>query len=225
MQGTTPSSILWTMLTTDRLLQENKELVDLVAKHTLPLQLCNGTLSDDVLYIYSAQDQKFFITSLRLIALYTSKAPTEKALLRLCKQIGFLMDQENDYFGNCMKLTEREPLKQYVHKTLPKVQNYLDFLNDMPSSRNYQQWVTHMWCAEYVYWRWAHDLPRAENLEWKHQEWIRLHDGDHFEEWCQFLASEVNKYSYEEVSGIFKETLKLEKDFFDACEEAAKATK
>ncbi|CDO92874.1 unnamed protein product [Kluyveromyces dobzhanskii CBS 2104] len=210
------------MSTTNRLLEENEELVSLVTQHILPKQLCDGTLSDDVLYIYCAQDKMFFILTLRLIVFYTSKAPTEKALLRLCKQVGFLANDENDYFDRCLKLTEKASLKRFEKEVLPKVQKYLDFLESMPDSLDYDQWVTHLWCAEHVYSRWAHDLPRAKNLEWKHQEWIRLHDGDHFEEWCNFLAAEVDKVDYTHVNKVFKATLELEKDFFDGCLQAAK---
>ena len=94
-------------------------------------------------------------------------------------------------------------------------------MSDLPNNGDFGLWICHMWCAEYVYWKWAHDLPRAENLDWKHQEWIRLHDGDHFEEWCGFLESQLNQYPFEKVNEIFKQTLHLEKDFFDACYEAA----
>ncbi|QEU60118.1 Pet18 [Kluyveromyces lactis] len=210
------------MSTTERLINANRDLLQSVTNHILPKELCNGTLSDDVLYIYCAQDKKFFILALRLLAFYSSRAPSEEALLRLCKQVGFLAGEENDYFDQCLQLTERDPLKRFKTQVLPKVQKYLDFLEKMPASVDYGQWVTHMWCAEYVYWKWAHHLPRSDKLEWKHKEWIKLHDGDHFEEWCNFLAGEVDKLQYEDVSRIFVTTLELEKDFFDSCLEATK---
>lgn len=202
--------------TTSRLLKENADLILQVTKHRLPQELCEGTLHDEILYVYAAQDLKFFQIGLRTLAYFTSQAPDDQVFIRLCQQIGFLSNDENDYFEKCLKLTEKPHLVKFKSIVLPKVQQYLDFLDGL-KKESFATWATHMWCCEFVYWRWAHDLPRKDGLEWKHAEWIRLHDGEHFEEWCNFLEGIVNRFSFEEVNAVFVKTLQLEIDFFDAC--------
>lgn len=209
--------------TTDSLLAKYQETFQKATEHQLTRELCLGTLQDAKLYTYLAQDLQFFETGLRLICKVTSLAPSVDSLIVLAKKIGFFANDENTYFRDALDLlkpavdgSRREFL---ASEQIGSIRNYVGFLVEMTRDQNYSyaQLVTYLWCAEEVYWKWAHDLPRAGNLHWKYQTWIDLHDGEHFQVWCEFLRNEVNRYSLEEVESVFQKTLQLEFEFFEEC--------
>ncbi|EDO16407.1 hypothetical protein Kpol_1030p15 [Vanderwaltozyma polyspora DSM 70294] len=214
--------------TTDLLLKNNQELFKKASQHQLTNEWCLGTLSDRALYIYLAQDLMFFEDSFRLICKTTSLAPDADSMMTLGRKIGFFASDENTYFRDCLKLlapsVTEEERKKFTKVPLKEVSRYLDSINekfnDKTSKYTYPALITSLWCAELVYLKWARDSPRAENLHWKYQTWIDLHDGEHFETWCKFLEEEVNKYSIEEVQEAFAKTLQLEYEFFQSCYEA-----
>ncbi|CAI4056620.1 hypothetical protein SKDZ_03G0830 [Saccharomyces kudriavzevii ZP591] len=209
--------------TTDKLIQKHASLFKKATEHKFTNELCSGTLKDRSLYIYLTQDLLFFETSLRLICKTTSLAPTTHALITLAKKIGFFSNDENSYFHDCLELlapslTEAERAK-FDHKAIPAVDTFLKLIEDLTkdNSVSWASLITDLWISEEAYWTWARDTPRAPGLHWKYQKWIDLHDGEHFQTWCEFLKAEVDKFSVEEVEGIFVKVLQLEVDFFDSC--------
>lgn len=207
--------------TTETLLSKYSEDFKRATEHQLTKELCQGTLKDATLYAYLAQDLQFFEQGLRLMCKTTALAPTADSLITLAKKIGFFASSENNYFQDALELlapsvdeAKREHLKT---EQVGRIKNYVNFLTEMTNdhSYTYAQLVTYLWCAEEVYWKWAHDLPRAANLHWKYQTWIDLHDGEHFQVWCEFLKKEVDRYTVEEVEESFVKTVRSEFEFFD----------
>lgn len=206
--------------TTETLLSNYQDLFKKTTEHPLTKELCQGTLNDRTLYVYLAQDVQFFETGLRLICKITSLAPTTESLITLAKKTGFFANDENTYFQDALELlqpsvqeNERESLK---NEKLGNIKNYVDFLEEMTkdSKYTYAELITYLWVAEEVYWTWARDSPRADNLHWKYQTWIDLHDGEHFQVWVEFLRDEVNNYTVKEVQDMFKKVLQMEYNFF-----------
>ncbi|GAV54415.1 hypothetical protein ZYGR_0AL01470 [Zygosaccharomyces rouxii] len=208
--------------TTDGLLAKYADLFEKATTHQLTKELCQGTLADRRLFIYLAQDLQFFEEGLRLMCKIASLAPAPESLLTLARKIGFFASDENGYFRDALKLLEPqvdESSTHWVSNRLPQVESYVGQLIAMTRDQKWQyaQLITYLWCAEIVYWQWAHYLPRSSNLHWKHQTWIDLHDGQHFQEWCDFLRDEVNQFPLEEVESTFEKFLKLEYGFFESC--------
>lgn len=207
--------------TTEALLAKYQNTFKEATEHQLTKELCLGTLKDSTLYTYLAQDLQFFETGLRLICKVTSLAPTNDSLITLAKKVGFFASDENSYFHDALELLEPSvdaARREFLLKEqIGSIKNYVGFLIEMTNdtSYTYAQLVTYLWCAEEVYWKWAHDLPRAKGLHWKYQTWIDLHDGEHFQVWCEFLRKEVDRYSLEEVESVFHKTLQLEVEFFN----------
>lgn len=207
--------------TTDVLLAKNEALFKKATEHNLTKELCQGTLKDRTLYIYLAQDVQFFETGLRLLCKLTSLAPSTFSLITLAKKIGFFASDENTYFENALKLlggsVAEEQREAFKAQKIGDIKSYVDFLEEMTNSTKYTyaELVTYLWVAEQVYWTWARDSPRKENLHRKYQTWIDLHDGEHFQVWCEFLRDEVNKYSVAEVEEMFKKVLQMEYEFFE----------
>lgn len=213
--------------TTETLLEKYAPLYKKSTQHQLTNELCQGTLNDRTLYIYLAQDLNFFETSLRLICKATSLAPESDSLLTLAKKIGFFANDENTYFRDCLKELEpsipsSEERQSFLTKLLPGVDKYIDFINDSVADKNmtYAEYITIIWSCEQIYLSWAHNSPKKDNLHWKHQTWIDLHDGEHFISWCKFLEDEVNKFPIEQVEKQFSTVLQHEFNFFDSCYKA-----
>lgn len=209
--------------TTDKLIQKYDALVRKTTEHKFAKELCAGTLKDRSLYIYLSQDLQFFETSLRLICKTTSLAPTTHALITLAKKIGFFSNDENSYFHDCLELLApsltKEERDNFDNKAIPGVDAYINFLDELrkDSSITWPSLVTSLWVAEELYWRWARDTPRTPGLHWKYQKWIDLHDGEHFQTWCEFLKAEVDKFPVEEVESIFVKVSQFEFEFFESC--------
>lgn len=212
--------------TSDALLVKYGQLFKRATTHPLTEKLCQGTLENRTLFIYLAQDLQFFEEGLRLICKISSLAPTSHTLVTLAQKVGFFASAENTYFRDALELlqssVDRKDSTYYLENRLPQVGSYVDQLIAMTREPSYQysQLITYLWCAEMVYWQWAHNLPRASNLHWKYQTWIDLHDGKHFEEWCNFLRDEVDRYSLAQVESTFEKFLRLEHDFFESCYKA-----
>ncbi|CCE64574.1 hypothetical protein TPHA_0I00680 [Tetrapisispora phaffii CBS 4417] len=212
--------------TTAQLIQKYSDLLKHATEHKLTSELCAGTLSDRTLCIYLAQDLKFFNTSFRLICKTTTECPNDKSMIYLGKKIGFFANDENDYFQKCLELLataikDDADKEKNCTNEIPSTTRYLKSiqakLDDDKKLYDYPKLITALWTAEIVYYLWAHNTPRKENLHWKYQTWIDLHDGPHFEEWCDFLAKEVDQYSLEQVEDSFKQCVELEINFFNGC--------
>ncbi|CCH57931.1 hypothetical protein TBLA_0A01320 [Henningerozyma blattae CBS 6284] len=209
--------------TTAQLLAKHSNIFKKATEHELTKQLCKGTLADRALYIYLAQDLQFFETGLRTICKTTAKAPEVDSLLTLAKKIGFFANDENTYFRDCLELLApamtKEEIEFYNNNEVASVKQYIAYLNKLTNDNSieYPQLITYLWVAEQIYLEWAHNLPKAENLHWKYQTWIDLHDGKHFIDWCDFLKAEVDKYPIEKVEETFVEVTSLEFEFFESC--------
>lgn len=213
------------MSTTSQLIAKHQDIYKKATEHQFTKELCQGTLSDKRLFVYLTQDLNFFEVGLRLICKITSLAPDTHSLITLAKKIGFFANDENTYFHDCLTLLKGNLSDEDIIKhgdkmqSLPGIKPYVGFLKEMTDSTifTYAQLITYLWIWEDIYLKWAHDLPRNENLHWKYQTWIDLHDGEHFIEWVSFLKEEVDKFSVDEVEDIFVKIVKYEYDFFESC--------
>ncbi|SCV04986.1 LANO_0G15984g1_1 [Lachancea nothofagi CBS 11611] len=210
------------MSVSQKLIENHKVIFDKAVHHKLAGDLCAGTLPDKKLYIYLAQDLQFFQSGMRLLTKTTSLAPDNHSLLTLAKKIGFFANDENNYFYDCLAEVSDSlsPSDQdyFKNNQLPQVKKYIKYLErSAKDETSYAKLITFVYCMELVYVEWPKYFPHAANLHWKHQTWIDLHAGEHFETWCDFLRDEVDKCDYEEVSETFRMVLELEFEFFEAC--------
>lgn len=210
--------------TSEILLEKHAAIYKKATEHPLTKQLCQGTLSDKRLYIYIAQDLQFFNSSLKLICKTTSLAPKTDSLITLAKKIGFFANDENTYFQDCLKETKSamnsKEIEYFNNIQIKPVEKYIDFVNELCTNDKitYAELITFLWICEQVYLQWAHYLPKKDNLHWKYQTWIDLHDGEHFVSWCDFLRNEVDNLKLnDDIENIFVNVVNLEFDFFESC--------
>lgn len=216
------------MSTTKQLQQKYSHIVDKATKHPFTVELCDGSLADEKLYVYLLQDYSYFKITLKLLAKALERCDYFPSCLVLGKQIGEFCGAENNYFDTCIReLGADHSVKSKVKKMhentfpLPAVQKYNDYVQNLVSNAElYAQVVTSIFTMEFVYLKWASDTPIKPGLSYKHQEWINLHTGKEFETWVGFLEHEVSRVSHGNESVIeetFVDVLNLEFDFFSDC--------
>ncbi|VEU23971.1 DEKNAAC105107 [Brettanomyces naardenensis] len=217
---------------TDDLINSYDDKFSSTISHPLVQQLCAGTLPDKTLFIYLTQDLKYFALYLKIILKTAYLCKDEATTIRFGKQIGFITNDENDYFEKTVNfLLKRDPsLKKYQDKSfIPhQVKEYINFLEELAArleDYSYNQLVTYLWTTEIVYLRWAQlflATPDAipKDLHWRFREWIDLHSIESFEEYVIFLQRQVDGISdRNEVEEIFRKTVNLEYGFFEGSTE------
>ncbi|KAK6198606.1 transcription regulator [Scheffersomyces amazonensis] len=221
----------------DTLIAKYEEKFTESISHPLTNELCQGTLPDYKLFTYLVQDLKFFNIGLNLFGKVLALCDDPQPSIVLGKQIGFVSNDENDYFYKCLSELKEESLDDIKTKvspmleepalTLPAVQKYLDFLNYLIfDCQSYVELITTMYVLEKVYLGWVeyneHRIP--SDLPYKHSEWIKLHGGPDFTKWVQFLKDEVIRVTKTDEDRKISEqafvaALQHEIEFFNACYE------
>lgn len=216
------------MSTTKELQHTYSKIVEKATKHPFTVELCDGSLADEKLYVYLLQDYSYFKITLKLLAKALEICDHFPSCLDLGKQIGEFCGAENNYFDTCIKELEadhsvKSKVKRMHENTfpLPAVQKYNDYVQNLVSDAElYAQVITSIFSMEFVYLKWASDTPIVPGLTYKHQEWINLHTGEDFETWVKFLEREVNRvYTGNEgvIETTFVDVLNLEIEFFNDC--------
>ena len=222
----------------DDLLEKHKIAYHRAITHPLTNELCKGTLPDFKLFTYLTQDLKFFQLGMNVFGKTLAYCDNTNSVISLSKQIGFIANDENDYFDKCLtqlKKTSKKELEQHCSKmllgsnspVLPPVDEYLQFLKYLAcESQSYVEIITFMYVMEQVYLGWAdfHLLEGnvPEGLPYIYKEWIVLHSGNKFASWVKFLKREVNRVvvsqdDRSQCEKTFLKALNLEIAFFDSC--------
>lgn len=221
----------------DKLLLKYNDKFQTSISHPLTLELCKGTLPNYKLFTYLVQDLKYFQIGMNIFGKTLSLCDNTESSNILGKQIGFISNDENDYFSKCLKQLRSENLQELKQNSsqmlqedaieLPAVKKYIDYMKELNlNSKSYVEMITFLYVMEQVYLGWANynfeNGNVKENLEYKYNEWIVLHSGKEFSLWTLFLKNEVDRvaHSDEEMAlceATFVKTLDLEIEFFDEC--------
>lgn len=221
----------------ERLLAKHAGLFQESITTALTNELCRGTLPNYKLYTYLNQDLKFFQKGLNVFGKVLAYCDEPRAAITLGKQIGFISNDENDYFFASFNQIESESLPELQSKIpailenntfeLPEVKQYNDFLTYLIyKSDSYVELITFLYLMEKVYLEWANHNIHAkvipQDLPYKYNEWVVLHSGEEFTNWVEFLKQEVLRVvktpDQEQIcENTFLKALKLEISFFNAC--------
>lgn len=208
------------MTFTSTLLETHNDEFHTSVSHPLAAEWCLGTLSNRRLWTYVNQDLLFFTTSLPVLGQAMRLCDSPELVIVLGKQIGFLANDENDYFYDILNELKKQGVVGPDKLVLPEVQEYLDYLQEILRSNSYAEVITFLWIMEKVYLEWPKLNPRGANLSYRFQKWLDLHEGPDFERWVDFLDKEVNRVALDNkqiCQQTFTRAVKLETNFFAAC--------
>ncbi|QPG75684.1 hypothetical protein FOA43_003043 [Brettanomyces nanus] len=159
------------MLSED-LIESYRTVFDSAVDHRLVNELCAGKLADKTLLIYLVQDVKYFNLYMKIVLKTAYLCPDEAATIRFGKQVGFISNDENDYFERTIDLLcgRDSSLERYVNDksfVLDEVKQYLSLLTRLTTrlqDYSYDQMVTYLWTTEVVYLRWAQKALKDPNV-------------------------------------------------------------
>ncbi|MDR1712517.1 MAG: TenA family protein [Propionibacteriaceae bacterium] len=193
---------------------------DAAIKHRFVDELLAGTIADDVLGGYLAQDYQFFIYFLNEIGQALASADTLEAKIRLGQQIGFVTNDEDAYFQLAFDKLGVPAAEQRNPALKPATQGFAELITRVVETRDYKQIILLLYVAETLYLDWA-KRSAAEGLRPprpEHYGWIDVHEGEQFRNWVSFLESEVNRVADPAdpaLQALIRDAVQLEWQFFE----------
>jgi thiaminase/transcriptional activator TenA len=124
--------------------------------------------------------------------------------------------------------------KTYFHRALealggrtevplePVTAAFRQLMDEVRAAQDYPLIAAVLCVAEWSYLGWASRAPEPLPESFVHREWIELHEGAEFRGWVAFLRGELDRLGAEmdegrreEVLGVFRRAVELERAFFD----------
>lgn len=188
--------------------------------HKFVEQLWTGKVPESVSATYFAQDFLFGDAFVALMGGAISNADEPRARMAIARQLGFISNDEDDFFLRALKQLGQTPTPPA--KPTPSTQAFLDLMNEARKT-DYASALVVLLVAEWLYLEWADQPDRELPEDWISVEWIELHRGDKFEKWVQLLQSETDRVAAaadEETRArmkkLFERAVNCELAFFDA---------
>jgi thiosulfate/3-mercaptopyruvate sulfurtransferase len=188
--------------------------------HRFVNELLAGTIADDALGSYLAQDYQFFIYFLNELGQAMASADTLEAKVRLGQQIGFVANDEDAYFQLAFEKLGVPEAEQHNPALKPATAGFAELITRIVETRDYRQIILLLYIAETLYLDWAKRSaaegkrpPRPE-----HYGWIDVHEGEQFRDWVAFLETEVNRVADPDdpaLQKLIRDTVQLEWQFFE----------
>ncbi|MFT5453087.1 MAG: thiaminase/transcriptional activator TenA [Urechidicola sp.] len=193
-------------------------------KHSFCAELASGTLPNDKMRLYLAQDYTFIDNFIRLAGCAIHHAPSLSDRLPLAQFLGVISGPENTYFQRsfeALDVIEKDRIKPDL---LPSTYAFQSLMLEAADSGCYGSMIAVLCAAEWSYLSWAEPFaPAPAALPFYYGEWITLHSGCYFESVVEHLRIQLdNAYDKSDsdqknsISGYFRNAVLLEKEFFDA---------
>jgi thiaminase/transcriptional activator TenA len=193
---------------------------DAAVHHRLVEELLAGTIADDVLGRYLAQDYHFFTAFLDELGRALATADTLDAKLALGRQIGFVTTEEDGYFQLAFDALGVPAAEQRAPALAPATAGFFELIGGAVDRGRYPELVILLYVAEALYLDWARrsaaEGRRPQRPE--HHGWIDVHEGDAFRAWVAFLETELNRVADPtdpEQAALFAKAVALELAFFE----------
>ncbi|MFC4006743.1 TenA family protein [Nonomuraea purpurea] len=137
-------------------------------------------------------------------------------------------------YGRFLGQTATTEKKTYFHRALAELGGRTDappepvtaafkgLMDEVRTAQDYLLIATVLCVAEWCYLGWASRAVEPLPERFVHREWIELHDGEEFRAWVGFLRGELDRLGpgldeerRQEVLGVFRRAVELERAFFD----------
>ncbi|MEU8357482.1 TenA family protein [Nonomuraea sp. NPDC048882] len=190
-----------------------------VVTHPFAMAINEGTVPDEALRRYLEQDFQFVDSFTALLGAAVAAADTFEARVPYGKFLGQVATTEE---------------KTYFHRALAELGGSTDapaepvtaafgqLMDEVRASQDYLLIVTVLCVAEWCYLGWASRAREPLPERFVHREWIELHEGAEFRAWVAFLRGELDRLGADlaeerrqEVLGVFRRAVELERAFFD----------
>lgn len=196
---------------------------DAATDHQFCRELAKGSLSEDKMRWYLAQDYKFVDGFVRLLATAIAHAPTLADSVPAAQFLGLVTGPENNYFQRSFKALSMSPAQQNP-ETATETLAFQTLMHGARMSGNYEEMLAVLVVAEWSYLSWGERyVGYDESLPFWFAEWIDLHSGDMFASVIAYLREQLDKAwvdlsteQQEKVADTFKQAVACELAFFNA---------
>lgn len=190
---------------------------DAAVGHRFVDELWAGTVEDDVMARYLAQDVQFLDAFVALLGAAVAAADRSGPRMAIARQLGLVAGDENDYFSRAL---DRLGASRETER-LPPTRGFLTLMDDARRTADYGTVLAVLLVAEWLYLDWA-SRPAGPPPDWLHAEWIELHRGADFAAWVDLLRAEADRVAdadpgaHARMADAFTRAVDLELAFFDA---------
>lgn len=202
-----------------QLKNESQPAWDQAVGHRFVDELISGTVSDEHMAAYLIQDHRFLDAFLTLLGGAMTAADTMEARLRYGQFAGMISSDENTYFlrsFDALGVTEQQRLE--TPDTAPCA-GFQEIMREAARTQNYAAILAVLTVAEWLYGDWAARAGDERPESFVHAEWIDLHNSPAFDDWGEFLRSELDRTgpgSEQAARDFFSRSVDLELEFFNA---------
>jgi len=211
---------------TDELRDSTGKRWEEATRHRFVEEFHKDSLQDEVFRRYLVDDYAFLEEGARLTALAAGKAPGMEEMGRLAQQLSVLTGGENDYFLRAfddLGVSEEDYTGTDVH---PNTQAFIDFVLRVAHEGSYDEVLTVITAAEWVYLDWCRYAAEGEQSRWYLDEWVEIHVIDEFIDYVGWLRNQLDDIGRdisprrrEAIEELFVRTVELEVRFFGAAYE------
>nr|SBO99294.1 Thiaminase II [Nonomuraea gerenzanensis] len=190
-----------------------------VVTHPFAMAINEGTAAGDAMRRYLEQDFQFVDSFTALLGAAVAAADTFEARVPYGTFLGQVATtEEKTYFHRALaELGGRTevPLE-------PVTAAFRGLMDEVRRSQDYLLIAAVLCVAEWCYLGWASRAGEPLPESFVHREWIELHEGEEFRAWVAFLRGELDRLGAglgeerrQEVLGVFRRAVELERAFFD----------
>ena len=210
---------------TDALVAANVPLWRAATEHRFVRELGADTLPDPVFRRYLVQDFAFLEALVTLLGFSVARAPTMAAKRRLASFLAAVTGDETSYFERALgALGAADAFAAPDRIALAAATGRFRALMAAAGARGvYAEMLAILVPAEWVYLTWARACPSPPPRRFYLAEWIGLHALPAFADFVEWLRGELDgaaaaaaESERERLAALFRTTLELERDFFDA---------
>ncbi len=208
---------------TERLRTDSEPSWRAATTHPFTRDLAAATLGLDKLADYLVQDYSFIGHFIRLLDAAVAHAPTAAARDRLSAFRALIASDENTYFLRSFEALGVPESTWSQPALLPVTRRFHDIMAEAVASGSYAAIMTVLVVTEWVYLEWASAVRHLRPEPFYFGEWIDLHANDGFRDFVGFLRDELDREAaglspseQGRVTDLFRRTVELERDFFDA---------
>ena len=209
----------------DQLVAENAALWRAATAHRFVKELGADGLPEEVFRRYLVQDFAFLEALVTLLGYAVARAPEMPAKRRLAGFLAAVTGDETSYFERALTALGAAdafaaPDKIALTET---TERFRALMATVGARGTYAEILAVVTPAEWVYLEWARASPLPGPKRFYLAEWIELHAIPAFADLVGWLRSEFDREgaaaapaARERLATLFRTTLELERDFFDA---------
>jgi len=209
----------------DRLVAENAVLWRAATTHRFVTELGADALPEAAFRRYLVQDFAFLEALVTLLGYAVARAPSMPAKRRLAGFLAAVTGDETNYFERALTaLGAADAFAAPDRIALTETtERFRALMAEVGARGTYAEILAVVTPAEWVYLEWARACPLPVPKRFYLAEWIELHAIPAFADFVGWLRSELDREgaaaapaARERLATLFRTTLELERDFFDA---------